>query len=188
MKRIESKNDMIHFLASDQSRLTSPVTIKDRLLGTEKYYIWKYIKCLRKTEYILNCRKGLIGKIQYAIQLRRLLRIQRKTQLFVPVNVFGPGLYIPHLGRILVSPIAEIGKNCTIRPGVLIGANLGGVSKTEVHKTIIGENVEIAEGCKILCRKIGNNVKFAPNTVVLRNVPENSVVYGNPCEIMPNDV
>lgn len=187
MSRIENKRDYISFLEADKSRLTSPVSIKDRILHTEKYYTWKYIKCLRKTEYILNVKKGLSGKIRYAIQLFLLHRLMQKTQIRIYPNVFGPGLFIPHLGRILISPIAQIGCNCTVRPDVLIGASLG-VNSEKLIVNMIGDNVEIAEGCKIICKKIGNNVSLAPNTVVLQNVPDDSVVYGNPCEIIPRDI
>ena len=185
---IESKKDYLSYLEADRARLTSGVNYKDVILRTEKYYTWKYIKCLRKTEYLLNVKKGIFGKLLYAIQLYRLHGLMNKTQIRIYPNVFGPGLFIPHLGRILVSPIAQIGSNCTIRPGVLIGANQGGMSDRSVIKTTIGDNVEIAEGCKILCKKIGNNVKFAPNTVVFRNVADNSIVYDNPVEIIPHDV
>lgn len=185
---IKCKQDYYDYLEADRARMTTPVCFRDFIFKTEKYYIWKYIKCLRRTEYINNTQRGVLRKILYAFYLRWLLKLQRQTQLFVPPNVFGPGLFIPHLGRILISPIAEIGSNCTIRPGLLIGANFGGVINPKVQKTIIGDNVEFAEGCKILCRKIGSNVRVAPNTVILKNIPENSVVYGNPCEIIPMDV
>lgn len=187
MKRIDSKKDYISYLEADRSRLTSDVNFKDVILRTEKYYTWKYIKCLRKTEYILNVKKGIFGKFLYAIQLFRLHRLMNKTQIRIYPNVFGPGLFIPHLGRILVSPIAQIGSNCTIRPGVLIGASLG-VSNKKLIVNEIGDNVEIAEGCKLLCRKIGDNVVIGPNTVVLRSVPSDSTVFGNPCEIMPRNI
>ena len=174
-------------MEADKTRLTSEVNYKDVILRTEKFYTWKYIKCLRRTEYVLNVKKGILGKISYAFQLYLLHRLMHKTQIRIYPNVVGPGLFIPHLGRILVSPIAQIGANCTIRPDVLIGASLG-VNSNKLIVNKIGDNVEIAEGCKIICKRIGNNVSLAPNTVVLQNVPDNSVVYGNPCEIIPRDI
>ena len=107
-----------------------------------------------------------------------------KTQLYIYPNVFGPGLYIPHKGHILTSSEAVVGKNCIIRPGTLIASNLGQRNQ-KTRKVIVGDNVEFSEGCKIICKKIGSNVSIGPNAVVSKNVPDNSIVMGNPGEIVP---
>lgn len=82
------------------------------------------------------------------------------------------------------SSSAKIGKNCVIRPGTLIASNLGS-SNQKLRKVVVGDNVEFSAGCKILCKKIGNNVSVGPNAVVSKNVPDNSIVMGNPAEIVP---
>ena len=135
-------------------------------------------------EYRMNVQKGLFGKILYHIQSVRFYRLMHKTQLYIFPNVCGPGLYIPHLGYMLISSEGKIGKNCTIRPGTLIASNLG-TTNAKLRKVVIGDNVEFSAGCKILCKKIGNNVSIGPNAVVSKNVPDNSIVMGNPAEIVP---
>ena len=110
-----------------------------------------------------------------------------KNQMYLYPNVFGPGLYVPHLGRILTPPNAKVGCNCTIRPGLLIATNLG-VKNSKKHFITIGDNVEFSEDVKVLCKKIGNNVVIGPNTVVSRNIPDNKTVYAPICEIIDRDI
>ena len=74
---------------------------------------------------------------------------------------------------------AVIGKNCTIGQGITIG----GRSK-EYQVPIIGDNVYLGAGCRILGPiKIGDSVIVAPNSVVLKDVPSNSMVAGIPAAI-----
>ena len=48
----------------------------------------------------------------------------------------------------------------------------------------IGNNVMVGTGAKILGPiKIGNNVKIGANSVVLKDVPDNSTIVGVPGEI-----
>ena len=66
----------------------------------------------------------------------------------------------------------------------MIASNLGQKNQ-KTRKVTVGDNVELSEGCKILCKKIGSNVSIGPNAVVSKNVPDNSIVMGNPGEIVP---
>lgn len=50
---------------------------------------------------------------------------------------------------------------------------------------IIGNNVDMTIGSKIIGGvTIGNNVIVAPNSVVVKNVPDNAVVSGIPAKIL----
>lgn len=73
-----------------------------------------------------------------------------------------------------------IGKNCMIGPNVTIGGRSG-----YYEVPVIGDNVEISTGSKVLvpiC--IGNNVVIGANAVVIKDVPENAVVAGVPAKIL----
>lgn len=158
---------------------------KDCILKTERYYSIKFVKTLRHYEYAINNKKrGLIGKIRYFYWMLRFYHIMHVTQIYIYPNVCDPGLFIPHIGYMLVSAQARIGKNCVIRPGTLIASNLGS-SNQKLRNVFVGDNVEFSAGCKILCKKIGNNVSVGPNAVVSKNVPDNSIVMGNPSEVVP---
>lgn len=181
---IQSKEDLYYYLREDRKYYSSKPNLNDWLLRSDFYYIWKFMTELRWYEYRENTSKGLFRKIVMKYHKFKFYRLMHKTQLYIYPNVFGPGLYIPHKGHILTSTEATIGKNCVIRPGTLIASNLG-QNNQKVRRVVIGDNVEFSEGCKILCKKIGSNVNIGPNAVVSRNVPDNSIVMGNPGEIVP---
>lgn len=81
-----------------------------------------------------------------------------------------------------------IGQTAIIEDDVLIyqGVTLGGVSLTagKRHPTI-KRNVVIGAGAKILGNiTIGENSKVGANSVVVRNVPENSTAIGIPAHVI----
>lgn len=101
-----------------------------------------------------------------------------------PETQIGEGFYLGHWGALVINPKTKIGRNCNIAQGVTIAqANRGkneGVPK-------IGDEVWIGPNAVIVGNiKIGNNVLIAPNAYVNFDVPENSVVIGNPAQITTN--
>lgn len=181
---IKTKDDLKDYLSQDYSHFQKKADWKEWILKTERYYICKFLYILRHYEYSINNADTIWGKVRCLFWRIRFSHIVHKTQLYIFPNVCGPGLYLPHMGYILISSEGVIGKNCTLRPGTLIASNLGG-GNSKPRKVVIGDNVEFSAGCKILCKKIGNNVSVGPNAVVTKNVPDNSIVMGNPGEIVP---
>ena len=77
-----------------------------------------------------------------------------------------------------------IGKNCVVGSCVTVG---GRSQHPEVP--VIGNNVYLATGCKVLGPiQIGDDVVVAPNSVVLESVPSNVVVAGIPAKIVKTGV
>ncbi len=96
-----------------------------------------------------------------------------------PRAEIGTGLYFPHPQCVVIGNI-KLGKNCTVYQGVTIGAKL------PFHKEYpkIGNNVYIGAGSTILGGiTIGNNVIIGAKTMVLKDIPSNSIVIGNPAKI-----
>lgn len=184
---IKTKEDLKRYLEADRNRYPTPPRFISQVLHTEKYFVWNQIQNLRKLEYYQNTQTNIFRKILYYLQMIKYYRIMHRNQIYIYPNVFGPGLYIPHLGRILTPPHASIGTNCTIRPGFLIATNLG-TKNTKTRPITIGDNVEFSEGCKVLCKRIGNNVTVGPNAVLLRNVPDNTTVIAQPCEYIDSNI
>lgn len=97
----------------------------------------------------------------------------------------GPGFYIGHFGTIIVSADAVIGKNCNISPGVTIGRDHRGKRRGAPK---IGDYVWIGTNAVIVGNvEIGNDILIAPNTFVNFDVPDHSIVVGNPARIIPRE-
>jgi serine O-acetyltransferase len=185
---IKNKDDYKYYLAEDRKRLGSfSRPLWEWINKSERWYIWLFIRNLRKVEYLQNTNTSLFRKILYRMQLIKFYRIMHKTQIYIYPNVVGPGLCIPHLGYMLISSVAEIGKNFTVRPGGVIASNLG-TTNNKIRKVIIGDNVELSAGCYILCKKIGSNVSIGANAVVMKNIPDNHIAFGNPAELDPKPI
>lgn len=116
------------------------------------------------------------GKIFDKLFLRRLalksgIGLSRHTQI-------GYGLVIGHSGRIIINSNAVIGNNFVISPGVVIGADMRGKRK---GVPTIGNRVCIHSNAVVVGNiKIGDDVVIAPNAFVNFDVPDHSIVIGNP--------
>ena len=99
-----------------------------------------------------------------------------------PSTQIGPGFYIGHCGRIIINPDASLGKNINIATGVTIGQENRGARK---GTPIIGDSVWIGTNSVIVGNiHIGNDVLIAPLTFVNMDVPDHSIVVGNPARII----
>ena len=99
-----------------------------------------------------------------------------------PGAKIGRNLVIDHGMGIVIGETAEIGDDCLIYQGVTLGGT--GVMQGKRHPTL-GNNVMVGSGAKVLGPiKIGDNSRVAANSVVLREVPENSTVVGIPGRVV----
>ena len=111
-----------------------------------------------------------------------LQRQKRKTGIQIPSSTrIGEGLRILHFGTIVVNPATVIGDNVTIAQGVLIGCSEGKNSGSPN----IGNNVQLGANSLILGGvHVGNDVVVAPGAFINFDVPDNSIVIGNPGKII----
>ena len=90
----------------------------------------------------------------------------------------GPGLYMGHVHGITLNPKVKIGKNCNIHKGVTIGQENRGKRK---GVPVIGDEVWIGINATIVGNvHIGNDVLIAPGAYINFDVPDHSIVVGNP--------
>lgn len=95
-----------------------------------------------------------------------------------PGAKIGRRLFIDHGMGIVIGETATIGNDCTIYHGVTLGGT--GKDKKKRHPDL-GDNVLVGCGAKILGPiKIGDNVKIGANSVVLKDVLENTTIVGIP--------
>ncbi|MFB9329544.1 serine O-acetyltransferase [Paenibacillus aurantiacus] len=94
----------------------------------------------------------------------------------------GNRLFIDHGMGVVIGETCEIGDNVVIYQGVTLGGT--GKERGKRHPTI-GNNVVIGSGSKVLGSfTVGDNVNIGSNAVVLRPVPSNSTVVGNPGRVV----
>ena len=143
---------------------------------------------------VILCYPGL-----HALWMHRMANFLWRHGLYLPARI------ISHLGRFLtgieIHPGARIGRRFFIDhgAGVVIGETteigddvllyqgvvLGGVSlKKEKRHPTIGNNVMIGAGTIVLGPvSIGNGAKIGASSLVVRDVPPNSVAVGVPARI-----
>ena len=95
----------------------------------------------------------------------------------------GGGLFLPHtVGTVLGA--AKIGENCTIMQGVTLGADDTDLDFTASKRPVIGSNVLIGAGAKVIGGvMIGDHAKVGANAVVLQDVPAHALAVGVPAVI-----
>ena len=94
----------------------------------------------------------------------------------------GRRLFIDHGMGLVIGETAELGSNVTLYQGVTLGGT--GKEKGKRHPTI-GNNVVVSSGAKVLGSfKVGDNSKIGSGSVVLKEVPPNSVVVGVPGRVV----
>ncbi len=97
----------------------------------------------------------------------------------------GEGLYIGHFGTVIVSVNAVIGNWCNIGPGVTIGASRRGEKK---GAPVLGDCVWVGTNAVLVGNiRIGSDVLIAPGAYVNMDVPDHSLVIGNPGKIIPRE-
>ena len=99
-----------------------------------------------------------------------------------PGAEIGSDFFIDHGAGVVIGETAEIGKNVTIYAGVVLGGT--SLEKKKRHPTI-GDNVVLGTGAKVLGPvNIADNVRVGANSVVVNDIPPNSVVVGVPGKII----
>lgn len=99
-----------------------------------------------------------------------------------PGATIGPRLFIDHGMGVVIGETAEIGADVTLYHGVTLGGT--SLRKGKRHPTL-GDRVVVGAGAKVLgAITIGADTRIGANAVVVRSVPENSVVVGVPGQIV----
>lgn len=99
-----------------------------------------------------------------------------------PGAEIGRDFFIDHGGGVVIGETAKIGNNVTIYQGVVLGGTM--IDPIKRHPTL-GNNIVVGAGAKLLGPiTIGDNVKIGANSVVVKDVPPNSVVVGVPGKII----
>ena len=102
-----------------------------------------------------------------------------------PAARIGPGVFIDHGMGVVIGETAEVGENVTIYQGVTLGGT--SLERVKRHPTI-HRNVVIGSGAKVLGPfTVGENSRIGSGSVVVKEVPPNSVVVGVPGRVIYRD-
>jgi serine O-acetyltransferase len=179
---IKSKEDYVYYLKCDKLALNQK-TNKPRF---KHDIIWSFERLLRKCEYYQNYKRGFMGKFLCKYYKYKYTCLSQKLGFSIPFNVFESGLSIAHYGSIIINNHVKVGENCRIHEGVTIGASgdsywphLKGLSFEQTRAPIIGNNVFIATGAKILGDiTIADGVTIGANAVVVNDILEPNITVG----------
>ena len=110
-------------------------------------------------------------------------RTKKKTGIEIhPGATIGQGLFIDHGSGVVIGETAVIGDNVTLYQGVTLGGT--GKDTGKRHPTI-GDGVTVGAGAKVLGPiTLGNHVKVGAGAIVLKDVPDQCTVVGNPGRIV----
>ncbi|MFG0605971.1 exopolysaccharide biosynthesis acetyltransferase VpsC [Vibrio mimicus] len=144
-------------------RVSIGLVIKNLLLNAGFAYMFWFRLC--------RSRNVLIRTV--ARLMHRMLSVRYQIQLPKETQV-GPGLYLGHATGVIVNSTATIGANCNLSPFTVIGSNQGKAA-TIGDQVYIGPHVSIVENITI-----GDGALIGAGAVVIRDVPANTVVVGNP--------
>lgn len=96
----------------------------------------------------------------------------------------GAGLFFPHTHGTVIGAVS-IGRNAIIYQGVTLGAKDLDFTFDEAHRPVVGDDVFLGAGAKVLGGlQIGNNVAVAANAVLLESAPDGVVVGGIPAKFI----
>jgi serine O-acetyltransferase len=167
-----------------------------RYTGSPTFHFWKTVRAIyhhegllfgvlfRMCQAILKIRVAIVRlplKFIVVLVLYRFLSIVLGIFIHLDARI-GRGFYIGHFGGIFIGPV-RIGNCCNISQGVIIGQGM--VGKLREGLPTIGDRVYMAPGANIFGQiAIGNDVSIGANAVVSKNIPDNSIVVGNPGRIV----
>ena len=160
--------------------------LKEREKAKDLCFEYNLIKPSNRKE-----REQLIKKI-FAKTGENIL-VESSFQCDYGYNIFvGENFYMNHNGVILDAAKVEFGDNVFIAPNcgfytaghpIDVGQRNKGLEYAKPIK--VGDNVWIGGNVVVLPGvTIGNNCVIGAGSIVVKNIPDNSIAVGNPCKVI----
>lgn len=141
-----------------------------------KHRVFSLIYHLLTNKYYRNIFYNRIGRLSIICSW-----FLPRAKDFFPCKNIGGGAYPAHPYATILNA-KSIGDNCSFRQCTTLGNKRDGEND---NCPILGDNVTIgANVCIIGNIKIGNNVIIGAGSVVVKDVPDNVIIAGNPARII----
>jgi serine O-acetyltransferase len=180
---IKTKKDLNFYLKEEMHRAGFESISKYYLsiwLGKEQAHTLRYLRNLRHYEYYHNTNHKFLEIFFHIKHLRMSIRYG----IHIGLNMVGYGFWMPHFAGGIIVNCLKMGNYCSASGGVVIGNK-----DSEENKPTIGNEVSFHMGCKIYGKiNIGDNVRIAPNSVVINDIPSNVAVSGIPTKVIKNNI
>lgn len=135
-----------------------------------------------------NCQ--IRKKVVNRLQVKKYLKAIHPSAVVSPNSTIGEGSVV--MQGAIIQSCAEIGKHSIINSGASIDheCHIGDFVHIAPGATLSG-NVEVGEcswigvgACVKQGIKIGKNCMIGAGSVVVKDIPDDVVAYGNPCRVM----
>lgn len=138
-----------------------------------------FILLFRTSAFLAN--KFILKIVGFPFRIFYKFFVQWLLGIDIPdTTSIGKNLKIYHGHGLVVSNLAIIGNNVILRQNTTIGN-----AKPNGGSPVIGNNVEIGANCVVIGEiKIGDNSIIAAGSVVVKDVPANVIVAGNPAKVI----
>ncbi len=165
------------FLSGEERRLIYGDTRRWAEFKEQRCSTRFFIKLFAESE---EFRSVVYYRVRNRFRILPQLFLKGQRSCYISCRRAGQGLLLIH-GYSTIINCESVGENCTFFQNVTIGYSRG-------HTPVIGNNCVFGCNCVVLGGiTIGNNVIVGAGAVVTKNVPDNSVVTGNPAVIRPKD-
>jgi serine acetyltransferase len=157
--------------------------VKQDLSNNKQNTKGKFIVLSFRLASFFNCKKNNLVFLIIGFPFRLFHKMFVQWILGADIDekvIIGHGLTIYHGQGLVINPGSIIGSNVILRHNTTIGnKTMGGGAPR------IGDNVEIGTSVVIIGEIIiGENSIIGAGTVVTKDIPANSIVYGNPLKII----
>ncbi len=159
-EQINSKQRYEFYKKADVIAYSVYPSFKGRLRALLLNLSYRFIRVLRRYEYVLNCKKGFIRSFELFFIILYYRHLSVKTGYNVPPNVLGPGCVLHCLGPVNINKGGSVGENTRIHVCTQMGTGAGYANAAPK----LGKNCYVAPGAKLFgditisdCTVIGAN-------------------------------
>jgi len=177
-RKIKTRAQLKETLAIECARypLSARRIVPYLLQISEGAILRRHTVLLRKTEYYRNTGRRVLAALFEA----RLMRLQNRHALHIPLNTCGKGLQIFHLFPVCMNGNVTVGEYCRILPNVSV---IGDDTAADLAPTV-GDHVTLGIGCTLLGGiTIADGVTVGAGAVVTKSFLEPGItVAGVPAK------